>query len=325
MVQVNLADRAAFELPWLAAGLVFASIMAMSAAAIATGLSGAGAFVAAPLTLLAMGDRNIRAMLLSGTGALFLFLILPDKAAWALILVLSALMLALTLFLRVKSPFEPRPVQVGAAYRTGEHTHRIPDLELKGRLYFTKSAVMDDLTTLAATAAGLLSVHGINFTLSYGSLLGALRHGGPIPWDDDVDFSILGSRSLAFMDANFETMCNDANACGLKLFRHGDYWKVTLKRSEVFPCLDLYRGPADTPEGPETKVVAWGGTQLPAIVDARQWVDSRYGSSALTVAVNDLPFWDSGYVPAIVGHWFGYEGLALLEKLYSKLFRVTAK
>jgi hypothetical protein len=41
--------------------------------------------------------------------------------------------------------------------------------------------------------------------------------------------------------------------------------------------------------------------------------------------MNDLPFWDSGYIPAIAGHWLGYEGLAILEKQYTRLFQVTAK
>ena len=46
-----------------------------------------------------------------------------------------------------------------------------------------KLGIMEDI-------AGICDKHGLQYVLHYGTLLGAIRHGGFIPWDDDVDIAM---------------------------------------------------------------------------------------------------------------------------------------
>lgn len=56
-----------------------------------------------------------------------------------------------------------------------------------GNKYLTLEEIQAELLSMLKVAGPWFREHGIRYSLSDGSLLGAVRHKGFIPWDDDLD------------------------------------------------------------------------------------------------------------------------------------------
>ena len=98
--------------------------------------------------------------------------------------------------------------------------------------------IQKQLLTLLRRFDEICVDNGIKYSLSSGSLLGAIRHGGFIPWDDDVDVTILRKDYVSLIKA---------------VNRHSD---VTIKK---ILWLDRFRFASDTMKdsAPTVDVFIW--------------------------------------------------------------------
>lgn len=90
---------------------------------------------------------------------------------------------------------------------------------------------------------GFCKEHGIKYYAAYGTLIGAVRHHGLIPWDDDIDVWMLPKDYEKFcslrgaVEGHYDIMdSRDKNYWLLSLVKFVDT-NTTLWESEHFPCI----------------------------------------------------------------------------------------
>ena len=319
-------DRLKFEWPWIRAVLLlsaaFAIVMPAWQSSIMWGIISA---CCACLCSLAIGFRVARkslgtALLILGAGAA-VGLLLPASAVQAIWSFIAILLDLLVIGLRYFFPYRAQLVRAGDKYSIGDIDYEISNIKIKTpRIFHIRPELLEQIAGLAAYADDFLGRHGIQYVMCYGTLLGAVRHKGPMPWDDDVDFTIYRPQDIQKLEVSFAELAAAASKDGYCLFAHNDYWKLSKKGFWRYPVVDLYRASIYQPIDTVPQRAAWGPLMLSVPDNAANHVIERYGQESLTVAVFDLPYWDSGFVPAAATRLFGIGFTNLAGDLYQRFF-----
>lgn len=161
----------------------------------------------------------------------------------ALIILLVPVLLfqLLLLLIRIYGPRTGERVRSGTEYKIKGRPRKVGDLEFNGRVYLMRDHILDDFYDLIKYADELLTRNNIPYSVSYGTLLGAIRHGGIMPWDDDADFFVYApyEKYLQYMKALEKQVASD----GYELRMNYDstfYHLVKKGARHNYPYLDFY-------------------------------------------------------------------------------------
>ena len=105
--------------------------------------------------------------------------------------ILVFFLLVFALLIRISGPTSSRVLKPGIEYSIKGNKRVLGDFNIHGKIYLMKDHILDDFYDLVKYSDYILTKHGIKYTVAYGTMLGAVRHSGIMPWDDDADLYIL--------------------------------------------------------------------------------------------------------------------------------------
>ena len=109
-------------------------------------------------------------------------------------------------------------------------------------LIYTREHIVEKIYKMVYTVVQLMDIYHINYWAEGGTLLGAVRHKGLIPWDEDADLQILDTdeSKILLMEQSLEKY-------GYRLMKTWFGWKIFPEDGEPiknynwkYPGLDIF-------------------------------------------------------------------------------------
>ena len=233
-----------------------------------------------------------------------------------LILIISPVLASVS-YLTLECPHSRDRAFPGRVYSIDGRRREIP----KNMEFIAPAPLMLTESTLTSQSAHVkhalqfLETHKITYWLTCGSLIGAARHGGFIPWDDDTDVQVPIEFETSLLALS--TQIKDA---GMSLVKAGGGFKLCQANWLAYPFIDVIfvgkRSPGSSllelayPRNPRTQTLTFK--------KAAQWPKECFRENDIfplrRVSFEDFAVWIPRNTEKLIGSMYGTDVMTRAAK-----------
>ena len=145
------------------------------------------------------------------------------------------------------SSYTHRRILPGMVYKVDGNTYEVPALHMDGKGYLLKENIISTERMLIRKFIDIAQRFNIIVWMSGGTLLGFIRHGTVIPWDDDCDFHTSFDNFKIIGSKEFQTELRKINLERIKVFTTSSSYAsrigAALRIRQIgthYPVLDIF-------------------------------------------------------------------------------------